>query len=334
MPKLSIVLLTFNRWDMTTKLLESLLTNTANLASTELVWIENGSADTTRREMDAWLQRHGAQFERVERRYNEENHGFIGGVNEALCLATGSYICLLNNDTRVPRDWDAVLCGLAAAPDVGAVGPVSNGMPFEQRFDEARSGIDEVPVVYGFCLVAKRELFSTVGLLDERYGRAVTEVEDWCERVRRLGLRFLVNRDLLVNHDQPHASFTPRVNGMLTRRNERLFGMKWGRTPYYWGREWPTDRVFEKTIVVTDVGPHELDTRALRTHLDTLHESEELLVLRSHKDDKSHTDWIHLARADDRLNVVCLPPSADLLSLDAARRCAEANARSESLQLL
>ena len=55
-PGTSLVLLTFNRWDRTHRLLESLRQAGDDDGDVELVWVENGSTDGTRPEFDAWLR--------------------------------------------------------------------------------------------------------------------------------------------------------------------------------------------------------------------------------------------------------------------------------------
>jgi GT2 family glycosyltransferase len=306
---LSLVILTFNRWDRTARLLDSLAADADDYADVELVWVDNGSADGTRAAFEAWLTAHPGMFGRVVRRMNEVNHGFVVGVNEAASIASGDHICLINSDAVVTSGWRRGLLSALRSPGVAAVGPVSDGMPWNQSLTYRGQGIRDVPVVYGFCLLAPRAVFDRVGLLDERYGRGVIEVEDWCERVTRAGMRFAVNTDVFIGHDEPHASYTPRVNAMLHIRNRKLFEDKWGVGPWYWGNRETPPRRFARTVVRVltegDLGP-----RSLRTDLDPLGDDTELLVVLPHHDD-GHLGWLGLARRDARLNVVCVRPDWD-----------------------
>jgi len=322
-PSVSLVLLTFNRWDRTARLLESIVDDADDYADVELVWVDNGSADGTRSGFETWLAAHEPMFHRVVRRFNDVNHGFIVGVNEGASLATGEHVCLINSDAVVTGGWRRGLLRALAGPGVAAAGPVSDGMPWNQSLDKRGRGIRPVPVVYGFCVLITRAALDTVGLLDERYGRGVIEVEDWCERATRAGLRFAVNTDVFVSHDEPHASYTPRVNGMLHIRNRGLFERKWGVGPWYWGDRDRAARSFDTTVARV-AGDGVFDEAALRAELDTLDERTELLVVAPHRDDEEHLSWLHTARRDPRLNVVCVRPDWDERALEPL--CA-ANAR-------
>jgi GT2 family glycosyltransferase len=325
---MSLVLLTFNRWDRTSRLLDSLLAGGADLGDVELVWIENGSTDATRPAFAAWLDRHGGRFGRVVTRFNEANHGFVVGVNEGVCLASGQDVCLLNSDAVVGPGWYEGLRRALALPGVGAAGPVSDGMPWNQSLTHHGQGIRVVPVVYGFCLLAERRMFDRIGLLDERYGRGVIEVEDWCERASRAGFRFAVNTDVVVRHDEPHASYPPRVNRMLHIRNRRLFTDKWGVGPYFWGDRDTPRRRFARTVA--RVWPGEpLDGPALSDRLRTLGLDTELLVVSRHRDE-DHLGWLPLGRRDPRVNVVCV--RSDWAAGDLPALC-QANARGATVEV-
>jgi GT2 family glycosyltransferase len=317
----SLILLTFNRWDRTRALLDSMVADRDDYRGVELVWIDNGSQDETVEAFESWLRSHSAVFGRVVRRHNAANHGFVIGVNEGICLAGAPEVCLINSDAVVSDGWLSRLRSRLAA-DVAAVGPVSDGMPWNQSLRHRATGPRDVPVVYGFCLLTRTAVMDRVGLLDERYGRGVIEVEDWCERAARLGLRFVVDTDVFVGHDEPHASYTPRVNAMLHVRNKRLFQRKWGVGPHLWGDRTAPEQEFGRTDV------HVLDDPDAPQWLPSLLEAaradaEQLLVLPHGEDD--HVAWIGAARRDPRLNVVCVRPDwtpdrlADLVRANARR---------------
>lgn len=299
---LSLVLLTFNRWDRTRELLDSLLLEREAYAATQLVWVENGSGDGTREEFSAWLREYGSMFHSVTVSWQPENLGFIRGVNTGIDLSTGTYLCLINSDAQVTPGWARSLLRAAAGEGVAAVGPVSNGMPWAQSLEHFGNGVREEPVVYGFCLVTARAVLDRVGLLDERYGRGVIEVEDWCERARRAGLRFLVDTDVLVRHDEPHASYTPRTNALLHIRNRLLFQRKWGVGPYHWGdRTTPLVRFAETAVLVEE--PESAGPGALAERLHTMRPDQELLVV-TRRSTATEPEWARVARVDPRLNVV------------------------------
>ena len=77
----------------------------------------------------------------------------------------------------------------------------------------------------------RREVFESVGPLDERFGIGMFEDGDYCRRVRAAGLEIRCARDAFVHHWQM-ASFRrmPREAYLaLYERNRRLFEEKWGQ---------------------------------------------------------------------------------------------------------
>src|ERR1700690_2967121 len=157
-PAASVILLTYNRWDRTEQLLASVLADSDRYDDVELVWIDNASHDGTRAGLAGWLDRHGDRFSRTVRRFNDSNHGFVVGVNEGVSIASGHFLCLINSDAVVPDGWLTSLRRLVAELQVAAAGPVSDGMPWNQSMESFGQGVRGPPVVYGFCLVTRRDV--------------------------------------------------------------------------------------------------------------------------------------------------------------------------------
>lgn len=163
------------------------------------------------------------EFPRVRLIRNEENLGFAKSANRGLLASTGEYLALLNSDTVVSKGGlEKLVAFLVEHPDVWAVGPrlvyPSGGVQpscstfirlrdvlFEQLFldklfPKSRLfgahfltwwGYDaprEVDVVSGACIVASREVWRRVGLLDENYFLYCDD-PDWCLRVKQAGGR-------------------------------------------------------------------------------------------------------------------------------------------------
>lgn len=301
-----MVVLTYNRWDRTARFLDSLV-RARGLSEVQLVWLDNGSTDETPSMMSRFLARHRELFGDIVELKNGENNGFLGGVNQAVSHCTRQQLCLVNNDTVVPENCIVRLRSLLDTADgVGAVGPVSDGMPFEQLYDpRRRPDICRASVVYGFCLVTWRVMFDIVGLLDERYGRGVVEVEDWCNRVSSLGFSFAIDAGVVVKHDEPHASYSKRTNALLTVRNRNLFRQKWGRGPYHWDGEFrPVQRsYFTRTRVLVDRAP---TIESVREDLSRMDPGEELLVIRHHTNSTEHLELPRWSREEHRLQVICV----------------------------
>ena len=85
------------------------------------------------------------------------------------------------------------------------------------------------PKLSGFCLLMKRDVYDTIGGLDERFGIGFFDDDDLAERARRAGFELAVAHDLFVHH---FGSRTFAGNGVDAERlldeNARRFAEKWG----------------------------------------------------------------------------------------------------------
>ncbi len=112
----TIVVLCWNRWELTRRCLDSLRAHT-DLSHAEVLVVDNGSTDETPRGL--------ASFPWVRTIRNASNLGFVRGNNVGIAAARpDGDVVLLNNDVVVEqRDWLERLQACAhAAPDVGVVG--------------------------------------------------------------------------------------------------------------------------------------------------------------------------------------------------------------------
>lgn len=233
----SIVIVVHNEWMHTRACLDSIRLRTDERY--ELIVIDNGSDDRTREYLESCSD--------VRLIVNDTNRGFPAAANQGVAAAHGEQILLLNNDTIVTTGWlRRLLAALHGAPDVGVTGPVSNYVSGPQQvladyedlslldgFAWERSKLHdgertETDRLVGFCLLARREVFDQVGLLDERFGIGNFEDDDLCRRARQAGFRCLIAHDAFVHHV---GSATFRGSGIdlgqVLRENERLYRDKW-----------------------------------------------------------------------------------------------------------
>ena len=116
--RVTVIILCWNRWDLTQRCLSTIRTHT-DLARAEILVVDNGSTDATPRELKRydWL--------RVLR--NDRNLGFVRGNNVGIAASDrATDVILLNNDIEITQsDWiDRLQATAHAAPDVGVVGCV------------------------------------------------------------------------------------------------------------------------------------------------------------------------------------------------------------------
>ena len=252
-PEVTVVMLTYNRWDLTKEALRLLAEVTE--PRYEVVIVDNASTDGTLGELD---QVSGARVVR-----NPRNLGFGPGNNQGAAMARGRYLLLLNSDAWVRPGWlEPLIDVLDADPGVAAVAPKL--LYPDGRLQEAGSilwrdarvrqyGDGDVPnrPEYSFrrtvdyasaaCLLIRRSAFIAVGgstpiragLLRGRGslpcpraapGRVVYQPRSVVEHVRGAsstggvqGARIERNRRLLRARSRDSSTAGPRRAGVSSR---------------------------------------------------------------------------------------------------------------------
>lgn len=169
------------------------------------------------------------------------NGGFAYGNNQALAVAQGDAILLLNPDTLMPLGGIAALVDrLAAHPEAGIVGPkllrpdgtmhlacrrsfptpavafyrlsgLSRLFPRDPRFGRYNlTYLDpdlatEVDSVCGACLLVRRTVVEQIGGLDERFFMYGEDL-DWCLRAHQAGWTVRYEPAVVVQHQHGAAS--------------------------------------------------------------------------------------------------------------------------------
>jgi hypothetical protein len=253
MRTLAVVVLNWNGLGHTRALLPTLLACRlpAGWALRVLV-VDNGSADGSAAAI-------AGEFPCVDVVALGENRRFAGGNNEGLrrALAAGAAAAmLLNNDTVAdPLLLEKLLAALEEDPRAGAAAPlIYHRVPSRRiwyaggrllpalgwaahrglrRLDRGQyRSVEATGYLTGCCLLARREAWERVGLLDERY-HLYAEDADWCLRARALGYRLLFVPTARLWHEVSAASGAAspwkvyqrlRANLALFRRHARGLG--------------------------------------------------------------------------------------------------------------
>ena len=246
-PRVSVVMVTYGRADLTRLSLASLFART-EWPNLEAIVVDNASPDETPRLLEELAAAHSSM--KVIR--NAENLGFAAATNAGFAAATGEYLVALNNDTVLTRGWaTALVRHLASDERLGIVGPVTNAIanaaqievgyrdldglaPWAADWTRAHDGETfEMPMLAFFCLAMRRRTFERVGPLDERFGVGMFEDDDYSRRVRQAGLDVRAARDSFVHHWKM-ASFRRLGKDRyfaLYEENRKRFEEKWGAAP-------------------------------------------------------------------------------------------------------
>ena len=254
MNKTSIIILSYNTYQLTKECIESIRKFTPT-DSYELIVVDNGSKDDS----VAWLR--GQQDIRLIA--NKENKGFPGGCNQGMEIAeAGNDILLLNSDTIVTPRWlENLQIALHSDERIGAVSCITNRCSNLQQIDTSYKNFQELidfagkinhsnpalweirPRLVGFCYLIKSKVCQQVGYMDEVFSPGNFEDDDYSLRITMAGYRLLLCLDTFIHHyggasftkhetEAERAEKTQRYKALL-QRNQRIFLDKWQVTENY-----------------------------------------------------------------------------------------------------
>ena len=222
--KLSIIILSYNTRDLLKQTLESI----PNHSDWEILVVDNASSDDS----VAMVKR---DFPRAILLENSKNVGFAAGNNQAMRLAQGTYVLLLNSDTIVqPNALEKLLQLVEHDETIGVATPkvvlpdgaidlaCHRGMPtpwraftyfskLEQLFPASKlfggyhlthedfSRTHEVEAISGVAMMVRKSVVDEVGPLDERFFFYAEDL-DWCLRIREAGWKIVYFPESVVIH--------------------------------------------------------------------------------------------------------------------------------------
>lgn len=123
MPKLSIIILSYNTRDIMFASLESLVNSLQKTAFTsEIIIVDNASEDGSAEMLKKFEKQYETKHLIITVYLNKENVGFTKGNNQGVRKANGEYILFLNSDVITQHvEWDEILTYLDSHPDYGAL---------------------------------------------------------------------------------------------------------------------------------------------------------------------------------------------------------------------
>ncbi len=93
-----VIVLTWNGKDLIEGFIKSFLRNTCT--STRLIIIDNASSDGTSEYLASLKDTEKCSFKII---LNNENKGFVGGMNQGIAVSDAPYVCLANKDRKSTR---------------------------------------------------------------------------------------------------------------------------------------------------------------------------------------------------------------------------------------
>jgi hypothetical protein len=238
----SIIIVAWNVRKLLYDCLKSVYNQTEGI-DFEVIYVDNaskdGSVDMVKRE-----------FPKVKIIENERNEGFIRANNQAIKIATGRYVLLLNSDTVVLDNAIAKTVKFADEhPQAAVVGckvlnpdrtlqrdcfmyPSLLNMflsatylykifPKNRFFGRERmtwwdfNSVREIETVCGSCSLVRKKAIDQVGLMDETYF-VYGDDPDWCYRFKKNGWKIMFTPDGQIIH----------YGGQTTRQMARKFRLQ------------------------------------------------------------------------------------------------------------
>ena len=225
MPKVSLITLCYNQLENATKpFLESLYKYT-NSDLFELIIVNNASSDGTKEFLDEFKETKN----NVVVIHNDENFGYAKGNNVGLKVAKGDFIFLLNNDLLFTPNWlEKFVELLKNNSEIGIISCRTNYAEQKQQLVEnykelnPKNYLEKFPpqkentyeyiegerVVF-FCVGMTRATFEKVGYLDEKFGLAWCEDDDYTLRTIMSGLKVAVAKNIFIYHN--HSQTTSKL---------------------------------------------------------------------------------------------------------------------------
>ncbi|SDA52076.1 Glycosyltransferase, GT2 family [Pseudomonas sp. NFACC15-1] len=244
LPKVSVVVLTYNNLELTKACLDSLLTQ-SQYPNLEIIVVDNHSSDQTPAYLSTWADGHPDRIVIL----NPDNRGFAAGNNLGLAAASGDYLVILNNDTVVTAGWiKGLIRHLQDHKEIGIIGPITNNIGNEAKVGTRYERLEDMPAEAAqmtrarmgewfeintlafFCVMFPRSTYEQIGGLCEEYGLGFFEDDDYCRRVQRRGMRAACAEDVFVHHHLS-ASFNTlgaRKKQALFEKNRAIYESKWG----------------------------------------------------------------------------------------------------------
>jgi GT2 family glycosyltransferase len=233
-----VIVLTWNQLEIIKTFADSFISNT--FLPSRLIIIDNNSNDGTKEYLLSLKNTPFCHFQII---LNEENKGFVGGMNQGIKISQAEYVCLANNDVIFTKSWlEEIISIFEKNQRIGLINPNSNNLgaipPKNSSLEEFAQSLRkkykgtfvEMPFCIGFCMVIKKEVIEKVGGLSKEYFPMFFEDTDYSMKVKKEGYLIGVAKGSYVYH-QEHASFKqwPKEKEKVFLRSREVFFKKWGK---------------------------------------------------------------------------------------------------------
>lgn len=256
--ELSVVILNYNVRYFLEQCIRSVQLATKNLNS-EIIVIDNDSKDDSCKMIKEL-------FPSVILIENKVNVGFSKANNQAVAIAKGEYVCILNPDTAVSEDtFTQALAYARKLPNMGALGVrlmdgTGNFLPESKRnlptpkvsvlklsgFANkyycnhiSEEGEGEVDVLVGAFMLLKKSIYNQVGGFDEDYFMYGEDID----------LSYKITKAVYANHYLGKTTVL-HYKGESTKKDDAYFERFYGAMQIFFRKHFNTNPLFEKSVSV------------------------------------------------------------------------------------
>jgi len=151
----------------------------------------------------------------IRHKDNKKNNALAW--NEGGYLAIGKYLCFMDNDVKVLKNWDKPLIKMLKNIKVGVAFPISKckeDLQFKKRID-------------GFCFTISNLVFKKVGIISQEWG-LYFEDTDYTMKLQSLGYLLKSCPDSKVLHYARATTDKDPWIEVLYLRNKEKYEKKWG----------------------------------------------------------------------------------------------------------
>ena len=248
MPRLSVVIPTYNRRPALERCLEALREQTLDRHQFEVVVVDDGSSDDTRQFL--------AEQPDVRVWYQPENAGPAAARNAGVRIAQGEIVLFIGDDIFLQNDalerhlavhadenHDGKLAVLGYCPwsNESEMTPlmrcIMDGTVFPQFQYYAINDRDDLPYSYFYTsnISLSKRMLEEHGLFDERFRYAMGEDGELGFRLQRAGLRIVYRPEIVGHHDHPtsyhslcrRARISGEVSYLLCEKHPEIGDAPW-----------------------------------------------------------------------------------------------------------
>ena len=222
-PKISVILLSYNRTDLLSARLKELHGYYRNRADIQILVIDNGSPGISSSSItQSYLMKGDDWFFSAHR--IPENIGFGPAMNKGVKEAKSEVVCLLSDDVRIYGDFIARVDSILLAYPEGIVAADIVDWPAGWNQFGARPTFN---YIQGYFMAMKKETFDKVGGFDDLFAPYDYEDVDFSYRAQKLNVP-LVKVALPLQHLAAGTIGYSDERMDHTCRMRALFAEKWG----------------------------------------------------------------------------------------------------------